>query len=49
VQKNATIFTVDVKENNHWTDLVCGVDESQLDKTVEEIKQIFQSRNVIAK
>jgi hypothetical protein len=29
---------VDVGENCHWTDLVCGVDDTQLDTPVEQLK-----------
>ena len=29
---------VDVGENGHWTDLVCGVEDTQLDTPVEELK-----------
>mmetsp|Transcript_13354 Transcript_13354/g.20020 ORF Transcript_13354/g.20020 Transcript_13354/m.20020 type:complete len:371 (+) Transcript_13354:35-1147(+) len=45
-EKKASIVTVDVKENNHWTDLVCGVDETQLDESVEQVKKRFQLRNM---
>lgn len=33
---------VDVCLNNHWTDLVCGDDNTQLDTPVEELKRSFQ-------
>jgi hypothetical protein len=29
---------VDIRENGHWTDLVCGVDDTQLDTPVEVLK-----------
>lgn len=35
---SAYIITVDVELNNHWTDLVCGVDDNQMNVTVEELK-----------
>jgi hypothetical protein len=35
-------ITVDVHENNHWTDLVCKLDDAQYDKSVEALKADFE-------
>lgn len=37
-------FTVNVCENSHWTDLVCGVDDAQYDKSVDDLRAEFASR-----
>jgi hypothetical protein len=37
------VVTVDVMHNNHWSDLVCKVDDMQYDKTVEALKLQFDA------
>jgi hypothetical protein len=39
-----TIITVNIKENNHWTDLVLGIEDGQLDKTIKQLKMEFDNR-----
>ncbi len=34
---------VDVQGNNHWTDVVCGLDDTQYDQTIDQIKVKFAS------
>lgn len=41
INDNCIIFTVDVLINEHWTDLVCGIDNSQLDENVTILKSKF--------
>ena len=36
---------VDVQENNHWTDLVCQVENSQLDVDVSRLKEQFKCQH----
>ena len=37
-------ITVDVMENQHWTDLVCRLEDAQCDKTVQELKAAFEAK-----
>jgi hypothetical protein len=37
-------FHVDVLLNDHWSDLVCSDDNTQLDTTVDELKKIFREK-----
>lgn len=39
---DCTIITVDVKDNNHWTDLVLGIEDTQLDKSIDQLKNEFK-------
>jgi hypothetical protein len=32
------IITVDVCLNEHWTDLACGVDDTQMNESMESLK-----------
>jgi hypothetical protein len=32
---------VDVKLNNHWSDLACGIDDTQLDESVDSLRARF--------
>jgi len=36
-------ITVDVRENGHWTDLVCKLGDAQFDKSVDALKAAFAS------
>ena len=36
--------TVDVQVNNHWTDQVCRLEDTQLDQTIDEIKTKFANK-----
>jgi hypothetical protein len=38
-----TRIMVDVKLNNHWTDLVCGVDDTQLEESADFLKVRYQA------
>ena len=40
---NSEMITVDVQLNDHWTDLVCAIDDSQLSTSVEKLKDQFES------
>ena len=40
---NNIIITVDIHLNNHWTDLVCGVDDNQLTLSPAELKTRFDT------
>ena len=42
----AVIITVDVCLNHHWTDLVCGVDDTQMKESVEQLKDKFMKQTV---
>jgi hypothetical protein len=42
--ENCLLVTVDVKENNHWSDLVLGIDNTQLEKPINELKKDFNNR-----
>ena len=37
----AVKITVDIMLNEHWTDLVCGVEDTQLEETVEQLKERY--------
>ena len=39
--RHASVVTVDVKANDHWTDLKCGLLDTQLDETVRAVKDRF--------
>jgi hypothetical protein len=41
INDNCIIFTVDVLINEHWTDLVCGIDNTQLEVEVNVLKSDF--------
>jgi hypothetical protein len=38
VSGTAVIITVDVCLNEHWTDLACGVDDTQMNESMESLK-----------
>ena len=38
-----TIINVNVKENNHWSDLSLGIEDTQLDKSIDQLKREFSS------
>jgi len=37
------ICTVDVGKNDHWTDLVCKLDDTQMNVPVEKLKEQFEA------
>ena len=41
INQYAVVINVDVMLNQHWTDLVCDENNSQLDLSVDEIKSKF--------
>ena len=41
---HATIYTVQVGPNDHWTDLVSGLEDTQLDRPVQELKAEYNRR-----
>lgn len=45
---HATMYTVQVGPNDHWTDLVSGLEDTQLDRPVQELKAEY-SRKLTAK
>ena len=37
------IIQVDIMENDHWSDLVCKNDDKQYDKSVDQLKELFDT------
>jgi hypothetical protein len=44
---NTEIVRVDVLLNDHWSDLVCGVDDNQLRFTIDKLKEKFLQSQII--
>lgn len=44
----AVKITVDVCLNKHWTDLVCGVENTQLSESVDSLKARFNGSTPIS-
>jgi hypothetical protein len=41
LSSTAVKITVDIGLNDHWTDLVCGVRDTQLNETADSLKARF--------
>lgn len=46
LSSTAVKITVDIGLNNHWTDLVCGVRNTQLNETADSLKARYHKSHV---